>query len=75
MHVILAVCMEDFNRLISHALQCLGCVTMTLKLEQSASVKSIYEGKDLFLQLPPGFGAISSTLSVDVKLGRFTDIY
>ena len=29
---------------------------MTLKPEQKACVKSIYEGKDIFLWLPTGFG-------------------
>ena len=44
----MAACMEDFDRSISYTLQCLGCATMTLKLEQRTSVKPIYDGKDLF---------------------------
>ena len=56
LHAAMAACMEDFDRSISYTLRCLGCVTMTLKLEQRASVKPIYEGKDLFFRLPPGFG-------------------
>ena len=53
-HAIMAACMEDFDRSIS----CLGCTTMALKLEQRASVQSIYEGKYIFifLRLPTGFG-------------------
>ncbi len=58
MHATMAACncMEDFDRSISYALQCLGCATVTLKLEQRATAKSIYEGMDLFLRLPIGFG-------------------
>ena len=46
MHATVAACMEDFDRSIFYALQCLGCTTVTLKLEQRATAKSIYEGKD-----------------------------
>ena len=56
MHATMAACMEDFDHLISYALHCLGCATVTLKLEQRATALSIYEGKDLFLRLPTGFG-------------------
>ena len=56
-NAIMAAWMEGFDRSISYAFPCFGCATMTLKLEQRASVKSIYEGKDrLFLWLPTGFG-------------------
>ena len=44
----MAACMEDFDRSISYTLQCLGCEMMTLKLEQRASVKPIYEGRTFF---------------------------
>ena len=54
MHATMAAYMEDFDRSIFYALQCLGCATVTLKLEQRATAKSIYEGKDLFLRLPTG---------------------
>ena len=53
MHAIMAACMEDFDLSISYALQCLGRATVTLKLEQRATAKSIYEGKDW---LSTGFG-------------------
>ena len=55
-HATVAACMEDFDRSISYALQCLGCATVTLKLEQRATTKSIYKGKDLLLRLPTAFG-------------------
>ena len=47
---------------------------MTLKPEQKACVKSIYEGKDVFLWLPTGFGK-SICYEVlpfvfDIELGR-----
>ena len=44
------------DRSICYAHKCVGCPSMTLKPEQKASVNSIYEGKDAFLQLPTGFG-------------------
>jgi len=39
-----------------YALECLGCASVTLKDEQTACVKVIYEGKDAFLWQPTGFG-------------------
>ena len=41
---------------ILYALEHLGCASVTLKDEQTACVKAIYEGKDIFLWLPTGFG-------------------
>ena len=38
------------------ALQLVGCPSVTLKAEQRACIKSVYEGKDVFLWLPTGFG-------------------
>ena len=63
-----------FKRSITYALQRLGCKAMTLKSQQRASVKYVYEGKDVFLWLPTGFGK-SLCYEVlpfvfDVKLGR-----
>jgi len=40
-----------FERAITYALQRLGCKAMTLKLQQRASVKYIYEVKEVFLQV------------------------
>lgn len=53
-----AASMEDFNHSVFYALYPLGRTTMTLKLKQRTSVKSIYEGKDIFLSLASGFGTI-----------------
>ena len=55
-HPIMAACVEDLDRLISYALPCFGYATIALKLEHRVSVKSIYEGKDLFLRLPIASG-------------------
>ena len=44
------------DRLILYALERLGCASVTLKDQQTACVKAIYEGKDVFLWLPTGFG-------------------
>jgi len=37
-------------------LYALGCASVTLKDEKTACIKAIYEGKDVFLWLPTGFG-------------------
>jgi len=44
------------DRSILYALERLGYASVTLKDEQTACVKAIYEGKDIFLWLPTGFG-------------------
>ena len=41
----------DLDRSISLALQHVGCPPVTLKAEQRACIKSVYEGKDVFLWL------------------------
>ena len=41
---------------ILYALERLSCASVTLKDEQTACVKAIYEAKDVFLWLPTGFG-------------------
>ena len=50
----MAVC--DMDRSISLALRRIGCPSVTLKKEQRVCLKSVYEGKDVFLWLPTGFG-------------------
>ena len=47
---------SDFSQAISYALQQLSTPSMVLKPEQEASIKSVYEGKDMFVWLPTGFG-------------------
>ena len=44
------------DRSISIALQRVGCPAISLKSEQRSCVESLYEGKDVFLWLPTGFG-------------------
>jgi len=62
------------DRLILYALERLGCASVTLKDEQTACVKAIYEGRGIFLWLPKVFGK-SMCCEVlpfvfDDKLGR-----
>ena len=47
---------QGVDSALSYALQRLGCEAMMLKPQQRESVKSVYEGKDVFLWLPTGFG-------------------
>ena len=44
------------DRSILYALEHLGCASVTLKDGQTACVKAIYEGKDVFFWLSTGFG-------------------
>ena len=44
------------DRSISYALEKIACSTVVLKAEQATCIKCIYEGKDVFLWLPTGFG-------------------
>jgi len=57
-----------------YALERLVCASVTLKDEQTACVKAIYEGKDVFLWLPTGFGKSMCyevlSFVFDDKLGR-----
>ena len=47
---------DDLDHSISLALQQVGCPSITLKAEQRACIKSVCDGKDVFLWLPTGFG-------------------
>ena len=47
---------SNLDHSIVVALKCVSCPSVSLKAEQRASIKSIYEGKDVFLWLPTGFG-------------------
>ena len=44
------------DRSISYALEKIACSSIVLKAEQATCIKYIYEGKDVFLWLPTGFG-------------------
>ena len=47
---------DDLDHSISLALQQVGCPSVTLKAEQRSCIKSVCDGKDVFLWLPTGFG-------------------
>ena len=47
---------EDFDKALKFALCCIGKGDFTLKAEQLDAIKCIYDGKDVFLWLPAGFG-------------------
>ena len=46
----------DFEATMLYALQCIGCSHLTPKPEQLASVRHVYEGRDVFVWLPTGYG-------------------
>ena len=41
---------------IMYALERIGCLAIALKTEPRDCIKYLYEGKDVFLWLPTGFG-------------------
>ena len=45
-----------FQQAFSHVLQRLATPSIVLKPEQRASIKAVYEGKDISVWLPTGFG-------------------
>ena len=47
---------EDFDKALKFTLCCIGKGDFTLKAEQLDAIKCIYDGKDVFLWLPTGFG-------------------
>ena len=65
---------EDLDLVVSYTLQRFSCEAMTLEAEQRVSVKYMYEGKDVFVWLPTGFGKSVCykvlPFAFDVKLGR-----
>ena len=52
----MAVKSEDFDKALKFTLCCIGKGDFTLKVEQPDAIKCIYDGKDVFLWLPTGFG-------------------
>ena len=46
----------DFSGALSHALEMLGSSDIDLKEEQKQAIRAVYEGKDVFVWLPTGFG-------------------
>ena len=47
---------RDFECALEYGLECIGRSTVTLKPEQAETVWHIYNGKDVFVWLPTGFG-------------------
>ena len=47
---------KDFDKALKFALCCIGKGDFMLKAEQLDAIKCIYDGKDIFLWLPTGFG-------------------
>lgn len=41
---------------LSYALACLGCGDLQLKEKQVEAIRCVYEGKDVFIGLPTGYG-------------------
>ena len=46
----------SFDQALTYALQSIGKGDLTLKKEQVESVRYVYDGKDVFVWLPTGFG-------------------
>jgi len=57
----------DRSILYALELERFGCASVTLKDEQTACVKAIYEGKDVFLWLPTGFVCVCVCVCVRLK--------
>ena len=47
---------EDFTSCVSYALSCLKKEHFVLKPEQSAALELVFQGKDVFIWFPTGFG-------------------
>ena len=62
------------ERSITYALERVGCPAIALKMEQRDCINHLYEGKDVFLWLPTGFGKSLCyevlPFVMDDKLGR-----
>ena len=47
---------EAFTAALAHSLEMLRLPDVTLKEEQQAAIKAVYEGRDVFVCLPTGYG-------------------
>ena len=65
---------QGFDSSVVYALSCLRCGDLQLKSKQREAIKSIYEGRDVFVWLPTGYGKSicfhSLPFLFDFKLGR-----
>ena len=52
----MAVTLQGFDEAVTYALRAVGKEHMVLKTEQLQAIHHIYDGKDVFLWLPTGFG-------------------
>jgi superfamily II DNA helicase RecQ len=66
---------KDFAACVSYALFCLKKQDLVLKPEQLAALEFIFQGKDVFVWFPTGFGVCYQALPFmfDHKLGRSTN--
>ena len=51
-----AATISEFDRAVAYSLSRLGKSELKLKSEQKASIRHVYDGKDVFVWLPTGFG-------------------
>ena len=51
-----SVSSSAFSKALSHALQMLGTPDLYLKKQQAMAVRAVYDGRDVFVWLPTGFG-------------------
>ncbi len=65
---------SEFDRAVVYALERVGRSSLQLKPEQRASIKAVFDGKDVFIWLPTGFGKSICYMTLpfvfDTKLGR-----
>ena len=63
-----------FSSSLSYALSCLKCEQMKLKDKQVEAIRAVYDGEDVFLWLPTGYGKSVCYQAIpflfDHKLGR-----
>ena len=47
---------DEFSKSLSYALSALGVPSLSPKEEQKLVIRAAYDGKDVFVWLPTGFG-------------------